>query len=422
MTKERENLSWRIIVAVAAAAVGVLIWKEAIQLPLGLVGLFATVVYLIIDYKQSGEKTDAVEHQKDQSKDISQPKKIREWEIIISRKIISITGRTFLFGIELLIIGIGIGTLTTMRASRLYKEQIVIKQTEEKSDESFGELTLLEKNFETLNKEFAGKNLMAREQRELEVIDLLKIDELQKADSAKTLNNLGVLYWNKEDYPVAEESYKEALKTYRELAEQNPDAYRSYVAVTLYNLGILYRNKNDYSEAEKYYKDALTIQRELAENNPDTYLPDVAATLNNLGVLYWNKKDYHEAEKSYKEALVFRRVLAYNDPDTYLPYVALTLNNLGGVQKRYDYIAAEASYREALEIQRKLIAQNPDSCQPNVVLTLANLSSIYKQDTFPDEEKFLKYAKEAEEALAMCTNTPFEQEQLAMAIEELKKF
>ena len=54
-----------------------------------------------------------------------------------------------------------------------------------------------------------------------------------------TLNNLAGLYSNTERMKDAEDAYKEALETYRQLANTNPAAYQLYVAFTLNNVALL---------------------------------------------------------------------------------------------------------------------------------------------------------------------------------------
>ena len=54
------------------------------------------------------------------------------------------------------------------------------------------------------------------------------------------------------------------------------------MAATLNNLGILDRLQNRMDDARQHYEEALKIYRQLAQQNPAKYLPDVAMTLNNL--------------------------------------------------------------------------------------------------------------------------------------------
>ena len=81
--------------------------------------------------------------------------------------------------------------------------------------------------------------------------------------------------------------YEEALRTYRELAEENPRAYKPDVAMTLNNLAALQQAMNEHNHALANYEEALQIRRELAEENPRAYLPNVAKTLVNLGILFF---------------------------------------------------------------------------------------------------------------------------------------
>ena len=57
-------------------------------------------------------------------------------------------------------------------------------------------------------------------------------------------------------------------------------------AKTLNNLGNLQSDKNEFEDALKSYKEALEIRRKLAQANPQSYLPDVAMTLINLSFFY----------------------------------------------------------------------------------------------------------------------------------------
>ncbi|MEL6804148.1 MAG: tetratricopeptide repeat protein, partial [Bacteroidota bacterium] len=147
-----------------------------------------------------------------------------------------------------------------------------------------------------------------------------------------------------------EQAYQEALETYRQLAADKPQTYLPDVAMTLNNLGILHRNRNEYPQAEHAYQEALETYRQLAADNPQTYLPDVADTLNNLGILHKNRNEYPQAEQAYQEALEIRRKLAADNPQTYLPNVAKTLVNWAELnQKQEDRISIEQA-KEALQI------------------------------------------------------------------------
>ena len=70
-------------------------------------------------------------------------------------------------------------------------------------------------------------------------------------------------------------------------------------ATTLNNLGTLQKNKNEFEDALKSYKEALEIRRKLAQSNPQTYLPNVAMTLINLSIFYQGSQPDKEASVQY---------------------------------------------------------------------------------------------------------------------------
>ena len=92
------------------------------------------------------------------------------------------------------------------------------------------------------------------------------------------------------------------MKTYRELAQKDPQTFLPEVALTLNNLGILDSTQNRIKEARNEYQEALKTYRELAQKNPETYLPDVAMTLNNLGILDRDQNRIAEARKERRVA------------------------------------------------------------------------------------------------------------------------
>jgi tetratricopeptide (TPR) repeat protein len=211
---------------------------------------------------------------------------------------------------------------------------------------------------------------------------------------ATTLNSLGIVYGEQNDYGKALQAYEEALAIRRKLAADNPQAYLPTVAETLNNLGNVYRKQNDAGKALQAYEEALAISRKLAAENPQAYLPDVARTLNNLGIVYDEQNDYGKALQAYEEALAIRRKLAADNPQAYLPDVAATLNNLGVVYGRLnDYGKALQAYEEALAISRKLAADNPQAYLPTVAETLNNLGVMYDEQN--DAGKALQAYEEA---------------------------
>ena len=116
------------------------------------------------------------------------------------------------------------------------------------------------------------------------------------------------------NYTEAERGWEVALHLLRDLAAQNPAAYRPNVADTLNDLGILYIITRRLVDAEKAFSEALTIRRDLAAQNPVAYRPSVARTLTNLGKLYIITDGLADADKAYSEALTIYRDLEANNP------------------------------------------------------------------------------------------------------------
>src|SRR5208282_3137970 len=164
-----------------------------------------------------------------------------------------------------------------------------------------------------------------------------------------------------------EETRREALKTYRELAEKEPETYLPDVAATLNDLGILDSDQNRIQNARKEFEEALKTYRELAHKEPDIYLRYVAITLNNLGILEGTPSRLEEALKIYRE-------LAQKERETYLPYLPMTLNNLGFIDSAENRpVEARKEVSEALKIYRELAQKDPETYLSHVANTLNNL-------------------------------------------------
>ena len=128
------------------------------------------------------------------------------------------------------------------------------------------------------------------------------------------LNNPGILDRSPNRIEAARKEFEEALKTYRELAQKEPETYLPFVVVTLNNLGIIERAPNRLDEA-------LKTSRELAQKEPETYLPFVAITLNNLGLFDSGKNRVNKARNEYEEALKIYEAFAKEDPEQFSPHV-----------------------------------------------------------------------------------------------------
>lgn len=134
---------------------------------------------------------------------------------------------------------------------------------------------------------------------------------------ALTLNNLGLLAFQRDDLAAAVSRFEQALSIFEQtLGPKTPEA-----ATALDNLGNAQRAAGAFDEAESNLKKALAIRRaELPADHPDT-----AATLNNLAGLYHVQGRLDDAEPLYRASISSRRK-AFGKSD---PVAAETLYNLG---------------------------------------------------------------------------------------------
>jgi len=196
-------------------------------------------------------------------------------------------------------------------------------------------------------------------------------------DMATTLNEIGNLDRRENRTDEARQDYEEAMQYYHQLAQQSPDPHLLNMATTLSNLATVDRRENRLDDASRNYEEALKIRRQLAQQDPDKYLPSVVDTLINLGFVEKSQKQTDEALQHFEEALTIGRQLAQQDPDKYLPALANRLINLGNFdaeQNRMD--ESRQHYQEALKIYRQLAQQNPAAYLPNVAATLNNLGLL----------------------------------------------
>src|SRR5664280_3418439 len=113
----------------------------------------------------------------------------------------------------------------------------------------------------------------------IDVYEVLRRTYTDPAEVAATLNNLAVLYRDTQRMKEAEEAYREALSTYRELAQANPEAYLPYVATTLNNLANLYSDTQRRKEAEEACREAEGLLEPLWRVNPEVHGDQMARIL-----------------------------------------------------------------------------------------------------------------------------------------------
>ena len=199
-------------------------------------------------------------------------------------------------------------------------------------------------------------------------------------DTALSLNNLAALYYAMGRYAEAEPLYVRSLSIY----EQQLGADHPNTATTLSNQAELYRAMGRYPEAEPLYVRAIAIrEQQLGAEHPDT-----ALSLNNQALLYHAMGRYLEAEPLYVRSLAIReQKLGAEDP-----YTATSLNNLAQLYSAMGhYQEAEPLYVRSLSIrEQQLGADHPDTAT-----SLNNLAGLYQEmGRYQEAERFFLGALE----------------------------
>ncbi|XP_064411015.1 nephrocystin-3 isoform X1 [Latimeria chalumnae] len=219
---------------------------------------------------------------------------------------------------------------------------------------------------------------------------------------ARELDALAMLYQKQNKYEQAEQLRKRALKIRQKIARQKGSMYtllRRRVlqleeltlgnntpesARTLNELGVLYYLQNNLETAEMFLKRSLEMRERVL--GPEH--PDCAQSLNNLAALYSEKKEHELAEELYERALdIRRRALA---PDH--PSLAYTVKHLAMLYKKRGKLEkALPLYELAVEIRQKSFG----SKHPSVATALVNLAVLFSQlkkhsEALPLYERALK--------------------------------
>ncbi len=291
-----------------------------------------------------------------------------------------------------------------------------------------------------------GDYFMAKKQfkEAVSIYDSIKKTHQTSPFIANAYYNLGNVYTDENNVYDARTNYLRALKIFRNLTEEQPEAYRSLVAATYNNLAVTAKTMYKYTDAITYYEKALEEYKTLVEVDKETFLPFYAATLNSLGIVYTEqhevKDDYdsfgltgfsgfgtlstdnsvdnkeqkaaieklrkQKALEYYSKALKIYNELVVNNPELYSHYLATCHHNLGVLyDTKADYKKAEESFESALVLRRELANQQPIFFNLDVCVTLFNIVTMYQNlleqtVNIGFKESSLKILDEIEQRLA----------------------
>jgi tetratricopeptide (TPR) repeat protein len=136
------------------------------------------------------------------------------------------------------------------------------------------------------NRGILYRNMREYDLAERDLLSAWYIQQIYQRDFTFTLLYLANLYSDKGEIDIAIQTYNSVLDRMKQLAIEQQDYYLPHLAITEYNIGIFYFQRQQYENSEHHYIEALNIQRDLFRSNPNVYYRDIMRTLNNLKVLY----------------------------------------------------------------------------------------------------------------------------------------
>ncbi|KAH0627264.1 hypothetical protein JD844_002778 [Phrynosoma platyrhinos] len=275
------------------------------------------------------------------------------------------------FGIEHLRVARELDALAT-----LYQKQNKYEQAEQLRKKSFR----IQQKAARRKGSLYGFALLRQRTLQLEELTLGK----DTSDNARTLNELGVLYYLQNNLETAELFLKRSLEMReRVLGPDHPDCAQS-----LNNLAALNNEKKNYDKAEELYERALNIRkRALAPDHPS-----LAYTVKHLAVLYKKLGKLDKAVPLYELAVEIRQK-SFGPKH---PSVATALVNLAVL------CCQMKKYSEALPLYERALKIYEDSfgrMHPRVGETLKNLAVLsYEGGDFEKAAELYKRAMEIKEA------------------------
>ncbi|MBN3315241.1 NPHP3 protein, partial [Atractosteus spatula] len=216
----------------------------------------------------------------------------------------------------------------------------------------------------------------------------LQLEELtlgsDTADNARTLNELGVLYYLQNNLEVAKAFLSRSLEMrQRVLGPDHPDCAQS-----LNNLAALHCERKEYERAEELYERALEIRKRAL--SPDH--PSLAYTVKHLAMLYKKRGKLEKAVPLYELAVEIREK-SFGPKH---PSIATALVNLAVLYCQLkQHMEALPLYERALKIYEDSLGRS----HPRVGETLKNLAVLsYEEGDFEKAAELYKRAMEIKEA------------------------
>jgi len=172
---------------------------------------------------------------------------------------------------------------------------------------------------------------------------------------AKTLINIGEIYYLFGEIQKALEKFNEALLIWQAAGDRNGEA------VALNDIGGAYQSMGEMRKALEKFNEALPILQAVGDRRGE------AITLNNIGLAYQSLGEMRKALEKFNEALPLRHAVGDRNGE------AITLNNIGGVyQSLGEMQKAMEKFSEVLQLRREVGDRRGEA------ITLNNIGTVYQ--------------------------------------------
>jgi serine/threonine protein kinase/tetratricopeptide (TPR) repeat protein len=191
-----------------------------------------------------------------------------------------------------------------------------------------------------------------------------KVSGPESAETATSLNNLGLAYMNENKLPEAEQAHDEAYKIRLTIfGSENAET-----AASLNDLSSVYRQEGKLIEAESMARSALAVRQKLSTGDS----LEVADSLRNLCIILGDEGKWEDSEEAARRVLKMRSNLL----GPVHPLVAAAMDDLAwacGARGKLE--EAEKLEQEALSMRLKLLPEN----HPDVALSLYLIGDRMRQ-------------------------------------------
>jgi signal transduction histidine kinase/Flp pilus assembly protein TadD len=197
---------------------------------------------------------------------------------------------------------------------------------------------------------------------------------------AKLYNKIGIIYQKMGKFDLAQEQQLKALELFR---KYNNDIGISY---SLNNLGIINQNMGRYDQAIRYQEESIAIKEKINDQL------GLAGSYVNVGNIYLIKEDYNKAKAYYRKAVEMCRSVGDKE------YLSNALNNIGRLfVKAKQYDSAINPVKESYLLRKELNdSKGMASC-------LNNLGDIYTElKHYDSAESVLKNALQLGKSAVNC--------------------